>query len=144
MTPSGPNGAALAGTPPARAARGHVARVLGGPDTRRPSGTGAGGTAGGRSATRRRGQALAEYLAVVAVIAALMLTLTALRSQRAGRVPIDPVRSVGALIAPPPVVRAPRTVPARPRPPRARTAPRRPRAPDRRPLITGPRWALGP
>jgi hypothetical protein len=93
------------------------------------------------------GQAVAEYAALVAVVVGLVLVLTVLGSRRAGRVPIDPVRSVGALVVPPPVVRVPRTAPRRAVPGPRIVPPRRPRArPPRpgRPVVTGPRWAVRP
>lgn len=86
---------------------------------------------------RRRGSAITEYAALVAVVASLIGALLVMRPQRAGRVPIDPVRAVGALVHPAPVVRPPRLTPAPPRPPRTRR-PARPRT--RRPIVQIPRW----
>lgn len=87
--------------------------------------------------SRGTGSAVVEYTALVIVVATLIGSLLVLRPQRAGRVPIDPVRAVGILVAPPPVVRPPRRTPARPRP--ARPRPSRPARPAR-PVVLVPRW----
>ncbi|MCB0883097.1 MAG: hypothetical protein KDC33_12900 [Thermoleophilia bacterium] len=82
------------------------------------------------------GQAVAEYLAVIGVVVALFLVLTATRAHRPGRLPVNPITRVGVLVVPPPpppVVRV--------RPPAHRPRGTRPRRP--RPTVRAPRWALG-
>jgi len=85
----------------------------------------------------RRGSAITEYAALVAVLATLIGALLVMRPHRVGRVPIDPVKAVGALVHPAPVVRPPRLTP-----PRVRTTrPRRPARPrPRRPVVRIPEW----
>lgn len=94
----------------------------------------------------RRGQAVMEYAAVVAIVVAVVLTLTAVRSQRAGKVPINPITSIGALVKPVPRPRPPRVAPraGAPRPARVRRVSPRPRPRVQRPVVTVPRWAPAP
>jgi hypothetical protein len=86
-----------------------------------------------------------EYAGIVVVVALVMASLMALRPHRAGRVPLDPVRAVGALVRTAPV---PRLVPPRARVvrPRVRRTPvrPRPRPRPRRPVVLVPRWAVAP
>lgn len=98
------------------------------------------GAQGGR--TRRSGQALTEYLAVVAVVLALTVILTAVTPRRAGPIPINPLKELRALVMPPPRPRPVVTVP-RPRatPVRRRATPRRRVT---RPTILVPLWTVGP
>lgn len=95
---------------------------------------------GGR-AGRAGGQSLVEYAGVVALVLGLVLALTTLRAHRPGRVPLDPVRSLDALVAPPapvrPVVRPPARRPVS-RVRRVRTRPRPPRV-----VLRVPRWVVG-
>lgn len=87
--------------------------------------------------TRGRGTAITEYAALVVVVASLIGALLVMRPHRVGRVPLDPLRAVGVLVRPAPVVRPPRLTPSRPR---AARPPRRTRPRPRRPVVLVPRW----
>lgn len=90
----------------------------------------------------RCGQALTEYLAVIAVLLAVVAVLTAVTPRRAGRIPINPLLHLRALVVPPP---RPRPVVTAPRP-RLVTPPRRttPRRRVERAVILVPIWSVGP
>lgn len=85
------------------------------------------------------GSAAAEYLGSITAVGLMMLALIAVREhQPHRRPPIDPVARIGAIVRPPPVIRAPRV---RPRGPAVPARPRRPGRP--RPTVLAPVWAIG-
>ena len=88
---------------------------------------------------RRTGSAMVEYAAIVAIVATVVVVLTTVRPQRAGRVPIDPVKALRVHVRPPPspIVRRPRPVVVPGAPPRTRRgSPRRPG----RAVVWSPQW----
>ncbi len=86
---------------------------------------------------RHGGQAVTEYVALVAVVLAFVAVLTALVPYQTRRVPINPLTRIGALVAPPPRVVAPKPRVVR------RTAPRAPRRRTRRAVVLVPAWSVG-
>jgi hypothetical protein len=85
------------------------------------------------------GSAAVDWVAAVAMVAAMMAGLVVLGSHRAPRrPPVDPIRALAVLVAPPPRVVVPRPLPPVTRPRRTPAHPRK--KPHRRPRIDAPGW----